>query len=499
MPFNTQTETMPVQVGLPFEILLLVMEASPRRTIAKMMRTCHALRDDGARILLSGGVSLGTENSILSFVQFLCVDPDSRFQHLRFLEIASGELHMSAADELLWLITHPSLALDSLTLREAGSFVKSKLSPSELIPDDDPHDTLVTAFAQLKTLRHLTVGQCDALASTLITTICSPLKTISIDFPSDGPRSEDEAESRNPIVLLAKHSATLEEISGSNFAMRPPQALYDTVFPSVWKLSATYDPIWNPLTLVYISAFPNLEHLSLTFAVPSSAVRAFDDGFFPLTRVLRRRDWNKLNLESNAHMSAWKKLEEWEGTVTDVLALGLACHVPMLRLSGTILPKSPEYQHVAVVLEDTRPTGLATTLGGASMFGDTMGSLLRGPSAQQLRALEVEVVFAASEGDVDIQEVLNNVATTLTLLPLHRVALTFNYCLLIAPDETYRRRYGWFCPLERDIENLDLAAAQTLFRTAIPSLTADIAVHLSTDRTSNISMLGVVGDPDYHS
>ena len=414
MPVDTQTETMPVQVGLPFEILLLVMEASTQRTISKMMRTCQALYEDGARILLSGGVSLRTENSILSFIQFLCVDPASRIPHLRFLDIASGQLHMSAADELLWLITHPALALDSLTLREAGSLLKSHLSPSELITDGDPHDTLVTAFAQLRTLRHLTVGQCDALASTLIRTICSPLKTISIDFPSDGLRNQDEAESRNPIILLAKHSLTLEEISGSNFAIRPPEVLYDAVFPSVRKLSATYDPVWTSSTLVYVSAFPNLTHLSLTFAVPDSAVRAFDDVFFPLTRVLRRRAENKLNLESNAHMSAWKKLEELEGTVTDVLALGLTCHVPMLRLAGTMLPKSLEFQHVGVVLEDTRPTALAITIAGASTFGDTMGSLFGGPSAQQLRALEVELVFSASEGDVEIQQVLVRVLQTLS-------------------------------------------------------------------------------------
>ena len=58
-------------------------------------------------------------------------------------------------------------------------------------------------------------------------------------------------------------------------------------------------------------------------------------------------------------------------------------------------------------------------------------------------------------------------ATTLALLPLHRVALTLNYSLLTAPEETYQRMFCRRCPLDRSIENLDLAAAQTLFRTSV--------------------------------
>ena len=79
-------------------------------------------------------------------------------------------------------------------------------------------------------------------------------------------------------------------------------------------------------------------------------------------------------------------------------------------------------------------------------------------------------------------------ATTLALLPLHRVALTLNYSILTAPEGTYQRMFGWRCSLDRSIENLDLAAAQTLFRTAIPSLTADLAIDLSTDRGPTLCM-----------
>ena len=500
---------------LPFDILMLIMEASPQRTIVKMMYTCHAFRDAGARILVGRGVSLTTEN-ITSFVLFMRADKGSRFQYLHVLEIASGKLPRWAANELLSLITHPSLALHSLTIRDADLMLTSKPSSSEPIPNGRP-PLLVTALAGLTTLQHLTVDQCDQRACILVRTIRSPLKAISIGFIPDSGRTGDEVENQNPIVLLSKHSETLEEISGSNFTMHSGRLPYDAVYPSVRTINATYDKDWPPSTLAYVAAFPNLSRLSLTCPL-AGVERRLGDGSV-LESVLERRAWNKRSLEAHTPRRMWKDLEEVEGSVTDVLALGLGCHVRMLRLSGTpILRKAPEYQHIAAILEDTQPTGLAIAVAGASSFCDTMSNLLRNPFAQQLRTLEVELVFSPSEGDMNVQKVLvrsftkrlqreeenpltvlrqNDVAATLALLPLHRVTLTLNYGLLTAPDETYRPRYGWFCPVERDVEGLDVAATQRLFRVAIPSLVTDVVVHLSTDRTAHTSRLGVIGDSDH--
>ncbi|KAI1786634.1 hypothetical protein LXA43DRAFT_1033189 [Ganoderma leucocontextum] len=481
---------------LPFDVLLLILEVAPRRTMAKMTQTCYALRDGGARFLLGGGVSLATGNSIISFVRFLRVDAVSRFQYLRVLEIARGELPPRTVDALLWLILHPLLALDSLTLREADMMLTSTPSFLEPIHGVD-RPLLLTALAGLTTLRHLTVDQCDQRACSLIRTIRSPLKTISIDFISIPDR--EEVENWNPIVLLTNHSKTLEEISGSNFAMRRRDhewpVVYDVAYRLVRTINATYDIIHYPRTVEYLAAFPNLTHLSLTAAAADSSgwrVNTFCPVHFSL--ALRRRSWNKNHQETQTPRLTWRNLEEVEGNVTDILALGLACHVPKLRLLGTILLKSLEYEHLATVLEDTRPASLAITVSDASTFVDRMGNVLKDPSAQQLRALEVELVFGPSEGDMDIQTVLNDVATTLALLPLHHLTLTINYGLLTAPDESHRPRYGWSCPVERDVEGLDLVETRTLFRAAIPSLATDVVVHLSTDRTGYEARLNSVAE-----
>ncbi|KAM5545134.1 hypothetical protein V8D89_001245 [Ganoderma adspersum] len=160
--------------------------------------------------------------------------------------------------------------------------------------------------------------------------------------------------------------------------------------------------------------------------------------------------------------------------------------VSMLRLTGT-LSEPLEYEHVKTALGDTRPARLAIAVARVSAFGDITGPVLRDPSAQQLRAMEAELFFSPAERDVGIRAVLNDVAMTLAILPLHCVALTLNYDLLSAQDDSSRRRRGCSgsCPMVGDAEDLNIVATQALFRTAIPSLVADVVVQrLSTDRAS---------------
>lgn len=76
------------RTSLPVDILRLIMEASPRPTVAGMTRTCRTLRASGVRFLLSDGVSFADDWR--SFVLFLNADPCARFQHFRSLELPYG-------------------------------------------------------------------------------------------------------------------------------------------------------------------------------------------------------------------------------------------------------------------------------------------------------------------------------------------------------------------------------------------------------------------------
>ena len=69
-----------------------------------MTRTCHTLRDGGARFLLDGGVPLTSGDNIVSFVQFLYADAPNRFQSFRSLELTWGTILPYGVDVLLGLI-----------------------------------------------------------------------------------------------------------------------------------------------------------------------------------------------------------------------------------------------------------------------------------------------------------------------------------------------------------------------------------------------------------
>ncbi|KAM5545141.1 hypothetical protein V8D89_001252 [Ganoderma adspersum] len=463
--------------ALPIELLLLIIEVASLPTIGKMTRTCLALRHGGARFLLHRGVSLIAGPSVISFVQFMHTDAITRFQFLRSLEISTGELRPREVDALLGLISHPSLALDSLTLREADLTLKS--IPKHSSTPDNAHPTsLTTAFASLRTLRHLTVDACDQHTCSLIPAIRSPLKTVSIGFtPLSTWHNSEDAEHRNPVVLLANVSETLEEISATNVAMALDHVMFDIVYPSVRRVSVTYDLTYIPKTIAYTSAFPNLSHLSFTAAYghPEEFLQA----------VLGRTA-NKAHLAR--HKRSWAHLEELVGCLPDVYILGLGCHVAKLRLTGPVsLDAVPA---LTDVLDDTRPTSLTVSLVGAHLFDDdSLASMLGHHCAEALRTLEMEVCLDVDEGAVDVQTLLGNVARTLSVLPLRDLTLTLNYGLFADGDETGRPMY----PAGRAFDGLDLEAAAGLFRAAMPTL-VDVVVRRSTDCAWYASMYAAQED-----
>ena len=114
---------------------------------------------------------------------------------------------------LLGLILHPSLALDTLLLQDGvgESMLSSAPSPSSSVIHGDRQPALITAVAELTTIRHLAVhGHCGHNACSLIKTMRSPLKTASLDFaPLDRGLRIDVLLRRNPGLALAKRNVTL--------------------------------------------------------------------------------------------------------------------------------------------------------------------------------------------------------------------------------------------------------------------------------------------------
>ncbi|KAI0365919.1 hypothetical protein BV20DRAFT_982276 [Pilatotrama ljubarskyi] len=499
-------------LALPYDVIYMILEMSSPRTIAAMMGTCRTLykETEGARLLLRPGVALALDKDIISFSQFMLSDAPNRFPYLRKMTLSRGEFSAEAVDALQVLITHDAIVLESLVLRDAEYVLSSGSSRQATVDDGsspsvDLHPPLLGAFASLTTLRHLTMEDLDERAYALLHML--PPGLVSATLALDSPRARWGAfggnpDDRNPIVHLAAQADTLEELTGSGFDAHPDHVRYDVVYPRVRYVRAGWTHVSRamPATVAYVHAFPNVEHLVLRGTRSedeeydsedaeeeyiyederAARTRTRRSGYVPEPdpfamqglRVLRAS-----NKSDQTNYGSWQRLRLVEGTVVDVYALGLVCHVPELRLEGDVT--RPLVQMLQSVIDDVLPEKLALTVVGGAMFAEGPGGAVRAlfaaPMAQCLRELDLEVCFAPWEGDADMALVLENIFQTLTVLPLHSLTLTLNHGLLsrrhAAPRGRARGRSLFFhCPAERFLNAFDVAEYARRFRHAVPSL-----------------------------
>ncbi|KAI0705281.1 hypothetical protein C8T65DRAFT_696408 [Cerioporus squamosus] len=472
--------------ALPEDLLLMVMDVSPRTTISRMMRTCRTLYRGGARMLIGSGVSLWTSEEAISFLQFMRADPNNRFLHLRNLKISRGNFSHSAVHALRGLLNYRSLALESLTLLDAEAVLLSD-NTNPLVPN-----TLFMAIANLRSLKNLAIDGCDVVTLTMLRYMVASLETASLDLGLyTSWSSSTNPDDRNPILLLTKSSQTLRELRGSYFDCNPLTIKYDVVYPAVHLINASYTSINMPATLAYIHAFPNLEHLSLTCPSHRFEGNGADPNTVP--HLFSNRDCNMHDQEN--YGVTWEHLQEVSGSVIDLFVLGLVCHVTTVRVLDDISERMCRFLHD--VIADMRPERLVVTVAGSSLFaaGGPLDGVLRQPAAQHLRDLELEICFAPRDWDASLDNILLSISATFLSvdIPLRSLVLTLNYGLLITPHGPPGSSFEHACPLERDLVSMDCAEAGRLLSSTLPSL-QEVSIRLSTEREPHQYMLGVVGE-----
>lgn len=511
---------------LPFDVLLVVMELSCPRTIAALMRTCRALYRDskGPRLLLRSGAALATDVDVLSFSAFMFASvPSGRFRHLRSLTVSKGGFSDDAVRVLASIVAHADLRLDSLALMGAEEVLSSG-SPIWTGDEQAPRSALWDAFSSLPALKHIKMTFIDERAHRLLDYLPHTLVSAMLAFDSPGAEwgALNDPETRNPIVRLGGSAETLEVLSGSGFDVRPDAIGYDVVYPRVRRIHASYKSGGAmPATGAYVNAFPNVEFLALT------APRAQpwqDTGLSVVLEPLETRAVREANRDDQVNYGSWQRLRVVEGTAADVWALGLVCHVPELRLHGDntshgfALGAAGGLQDI---LDDVRPSSLALIVVGSVVFGPDgpLSRVLRAPVSQCLHALDVELVFQPSEGDVELARLLvsgpassacepgwiiltyyrrrlqEDILETMGAMTLRTLKLTLNYGLISrgyerTPPPGSSREY--FCPLERCVVETDLEKYAERFVDAIPSMEYAEVVR-SRDRKPHEYMLGPVG------
>lgn len=387
-------------VALPTDLLLMIMEISPRSAISKTMRTCRTLYHSGARLLIANGVSISTSEEAISFLRFMLADVDARFPHLHSLELSRGNFARAGVHALRGLLNHNYLALKTLILLDAEAILSSESAKTNI---SSSQPSLFMALANLQSLKNLTIDGCDVTALSLLRLMSACLETVTLNLGMYTSWSSIiSPDDRNPIPLLIQSSQTLREIRGSYFDSNPVTIKFDVVYPSVRLISASYASMWMPATLAYIHAFPNLESLSLT----SDSHRFEGNGADPnsVPHLFSNRECNMHDQEN--YGVTWEHLQEVSGSVVDLFVLGLICHVPTVRVLDDISERMCRFLHD--VIADTKPQALVVTVAGSALFapGGSMNVVLRQPAAQYLRNLELELCFAPQESDASLDAIL---------------------------------------------------------------------------------------------
>ncbi|OJT12183.1 hypothetical protein TRAPUB_11293 [Trametes pubescens] len=411
------------QWALPYDVLLTIMDLSSPCTIATMMRTCRTLYDDtkGLWLLLHNGVTLADNPAILSFAAFMLASHNTRrFQYLRTLTVAKGGFYDDAVRELTTILTHPSLNIETLTLHDAEKVLSCGAVVTVLTEDVlEPRLPLLHTFSSLTTLKHITISSMGQRTHTLLDLLPPGLISASLAFGSPYSREETpfgDANARNPVVRLAKFADTLEVLEGSWFDAQPVVGRPPVVYARVRRLCATYcvrHPA-RPATAGYAYIFPNVEYLALAARWPEHS------GF----QLYPKRTTRQANRQDQVKYGGWRRLRVVEGSFEDVWALGLTCHVRMLRLTGDIPWDDSTAPRLEEVLVDVQPVELAFTGFSYPLHtfgGEPVWAALQGPAAQCVQTLEVEIRFGSAQNDGEA-----NMADVLVSASGARVRFAFN-------------------------------------------------------------------------
>ena len=389
------------------------------------MRTCHALHHYGAKPLLDGGAVLTIPTDFVSFLEFMHVDEEVRFKHLKSLEIASfPAASEEAVDALRKLIRHPLFSVHTLILLDAEETLKTSMLFHEIHGDSPPQ-----ILSTLATLRHLTVNLSGPHTSAFIRGLHAPLETVhlGLNHPPGASWPYYLAGDTDPVILLHACAGSLHTISGTGICGWYPSEREvlpsSTVYPRVHTLDMTYDS-WlidgegepeggaMPHTGRYIRAFPNLKRLVLSM-VPQIFGPEYkhvdpdaSDVYRPLCNLRNANHDEVRALQQSGEM--WKGLEEVRGGLNDLYGLGLALEVPRVVVEGDV--HGWDQSMLFAVLSDMHPMALMATFGGGlkTFGGDFAHRTALWYSEGTVRLAEVELVvkFKSTEGNVDVGVIL---------------------------------------------------------------------------------------------
>ncbi|EMD31031.1 hypothetical protein CERSUDRAFT_100756 [Gelatoporia subvermispora B] len=360
---------------LNFDLLFLIMEFLPRRSLCKMMRTCRTLHDAGIRLLLSQKCYLFTEAQLSSFCRFVLGDAPLRSSFLRELNIAEE-------------IGENTVALLIEVLLQARSLKKLTIQPEPHLFES--HPDLVDAICSLPSLKSLDWHDVGDPGVEVIRHMQASLEVVEVSFINcDQPQ--------DPAEVLKRSANTIRDLR-ANYVVVAPSTIQFTALQYL-RLRATSDPID---TSVLMSMYPNVLSLYL-----ESPLLLFDDD---------EEQWNEMRQvnERRAQSSnRWAILAEVAGNIFALWTLALNCKVVTLTVSPI---DREDLAPLSTLLRGTDPFRLRLTVSlGRDISIDLLGDLLVGATSMKQLELAIHVGSSATDSGPQILSGILSMLEPLTI------------------------------------------------------------------------------------
>ncbi|KAI0630216.1 hypothetical protein C8Q77DRAFT_248865 [Trametes polyzona] len=405
---------------LHYDILLQVLETCSLADGSRLMRTSRFFYTHGVVPLLSHRVIQipEEEGKLQKFLAFLRVEGDRRYKLVRRLHLHTQPYEPEPSD-YLGLVE----ALRCLT----------NLWELEILYSEDilsAHPDLPAVLAALSSLKTLSLLYMGERAITLVQTVHAELSSVDLSFGDHQGNPvvlTDIDPSRrtllHPISLLERFKSSLEEISGSYWFMGPGWYDYphlgNFVYPKVRRIQFDDGHELHLQATALMSAFPNLTHLKL---------KLYEEGSIPTAGEVEQyaiKCRRNCEAQQDQHYG-WTELEEYEGGLADLYALGLLCPITTV----TLVSEFESLAHtLGRVLALARPRRLRLEWWPfTQQTGEHQAfSFLKGQASQRLQSLSINARWhPRMDKEFDISAALESLLSAAPYVKLSTLRLTLS-------------------------------------------------------------------------
>ncbi|KAI0762199.1 hypothetical protein C8Q74DRAFT_1371292 [Fomes fomentarius] len=391
-----------LEPALPWDILRDIAFTCPHDTCTTLMHTCTFFLHEAAASILSQELRLSHESTTVAFLKFLHGGKKPRYPCVRHLALRFN----------------PNFFSPPLSPESEGALAGAIALMTQLVIVEIKEDTIAKwpalgdAIAFLSSLREIIVLEAGPRSLQHFLSLQSAnLRSIKIEI------SQHESErapwlSAHPVQLFRRWKSTLTELDYSLYAhpAYDVSSCYPEVYPMMHTLSICHRGRVDPTP--YIRAFPNLAHLH----VDSRSQLNKDVHEYRILNIRSQREVHCLG-PASPHLG-WRGPIRFKGSLVDLYALALNCHISHLKIVGFI-NDTVHLPMLSEVLADTRPLHLNISGPPEILHHPTtsLSSIFQTQGASRLESLVISYRVDWRTPYEDVASALSSLATALAMLP----------------------------------------------------------------------------------